>query len=342
MKITWLLGSFICASALLQAAPQSPKNASQEAPAYDADLFKRDVSVVSFHGSFLYWRVQEGALDYAIKMQQAPSAGETYASGKFHTATFNGDPGFRVAMSYFRAPKYWEVWGQYTRLTARGKNGVGRPEDPSRFLNGTWPQPTDSPISKAESHIHMNYNVADLLVDRFFNPNPHLRLRLIGGATAAWINQNWQIRYMNLQNQVSLNTNKWKFVGGGLRLGAMLDWFWGYNVYVTATATCGSLLGTYHNTSRLTSSTAAGALRDTHYSDVRPAITVQGSFGPSWQKNFAWSRMEIFAGYELNTWFNLQEMYRSTLSSATSSKQTFLNTGMVALQGLTARATVDF
>lgn len=336
MKKTWLFSSLLLASTVLSAAQTT------EAPAYDADLFKRDASVFSFHACFLFWRVQEGALDYALKMQQPSPAGSVFAQGRFHSATFDGEPGFRIAASYFRAPKYWEIWGQYTRLTARGENSVDAPLPADKFLTGTWPSTSTSALSNARSSIHMNYNVADLLVDRFFNPNPHLRMRLLGGGTAAWMDQDWSIHYTNIVNETTQIRNRWKFVGGGFRVGTIVDWFWGYDIYLTATATCASLIGVYHNQAHQTFSTLALPVRDTHFSDVRPAFTVQAIFGPSWQKSFCSTRVEIFAGYELNSWFNIAEFYRSTTATSTASKETWMNTGMIALQGLNARATLDF
>lgn len=338
MKKTWLLTSFfICASSLLHA-----KQIVQEPPAYDADLFKRDASVFSFHASFLFWRVQEGALDYALKMQQPSPSGPVFAQGKFHSATFDGEPGFRIAASYFRAPKYWEIWGQYTRLTARGKDNVDAPTATGKFLTGTWPMPSTNALTNAHSYIHMNYNVADLLVDRFFNPNPHLRMRLLGGGTAAWMNQEWTIHYTNTIGETTQVRNRWRFVGGGFRVGTIVDWFWGYDIYLTATATCATLIGSYHNQAKQMFNSQSLPVRDTHFSDVRPAFAIQGIFGPSWQKNFCSTRMEIFAGYELNSWFNIAEFYRSTSSVATASKETWMSTGMIALQGLNVRATLDF
>lgn len=334
--------SFVFASAVVFGSDSATSTSKGEILPFDADLFRRDVSVFSFHGSFLFWRVQEGALDYALKMQQASPAGNSYASGKYHKATFNGEPGFRIAASYFRAPKYWEIWGQYTRLTSRGSNSVGKPTAADRHLVGTWPQGTSDALSEAESHIHMNYNVADLLVDRFFNPNPHLRIRFLGGGTAAWINQNWVIKYKNATDVITQIRNKWKYVGGGFRVGTMVDWFWGNDIYLTANTNFGTLLGSYKNSVRQSVIDESLPIRNAKYSDVRPAFTVQALFGPSWQKNFASARMEIFAGYELNTWFNLQEVYRSTSNAADQAKETWQNTGLIALQGLTARATIDF
>lgn len=342
--------SFLCAGicAITLASTLGAKEATP--PPFDADLFRKDVQVWSGHGEFLFWRVQEGCLDYALTMKQSAwGPANCYANGNFKNATFNGDPGFRIGLSFFRAPKYWEVKGQYTRLTASGENSAGKPDPDQEFLTGTWPQIFSLPMAGAKSYIHLNYNVADLCVDRVFNPNPHLRLRLLGGGIVAWINQNWKVTYHDSSSNQTVVNNRWHFIGGGLKTGTIVDWYWGRDVYITADATLGALLGNYKNESKQRSSFSPGVgydtslpLRDTHFSDVRPSFTAQFIFGPSYQKSFSNSRMEFFVGYELNAWLNLHEVFRSTSGSESAAKETWINSSMIALQGLTSRLTIDF
>lgn len=310
---------------------------------YDADLFRRDVQVFSGHVSFLFWRVQEGGLDYALKMEHDSPPGIVYAQGKYHRATFDGEPGFRLALGFFRAPNYWELWTQYTRLTGRGEDSVSAPHHADRFLLGTWPQVTVGPLSRATSNIHLNYNVGDFLVDRFINPNPHLRARFIGGATVAWLDQNWVIRYFNEETVTTQIQNRWEYIGGGLRFGSSFDWYTGgWDLYLTGQTTLAYLLGSYHNISHQTTVISDLRIRDAHYFDIRSAFAIQAMFGLSWQKNFCSNRVEAFAGYELNTWFNLAEVYRSTGGGISEAKETLINSSLLTLQGLTARVSVDF
>ena len=320
-------------------------------PAFDADLYRRDEQVFSVHGDFLYWSIQEGALDYALQMEHgAWGPSQCYAQGDFKNATFNLDPGFRVAMSFFRAPKYWEIWWQYTRLTARGTNSSSKPGTSNEYLTGTWPQIFSDAMTQAKSHIHMNYNTADVWFDRVFLPNPHLKLRFLGGASVAWIDQFWKIEYFDAASDETAITNRWKFVGGGLKIGTLFDWYWFTNIYMTGGTTFAALLGSYSNESLQTANFAPveGAynpsipLRNAHFKDVRPAFTGQFYLGPSYQRNFSNNRIEIFVGYELIAWMNLQENFHSTSGSPAATKETWLNTGMIALQGLTSRVTVDF
>jgi hypothetical protein len=341
------LSAAICTITL--ALPLTAKEKSSTPP-FDADLFRKDVEVFSAHGEFLFWRVQEGCLDYAMTMNQSAwGPSNCYANGNFKSATFGGDPGFRLGLSFFRAPKYWEVRAGYTRLTAEGNNSAHKPSSSTEYLTGTWPQIFTSPVAKAKSHIHMNYNVADLCVDRVFNPNPHLRLRFLGGGLVGWINQDWRITYNDSFNNYTKISNRWKFIGGGLKIGTMVDWYWGRDVYITANSSLGALLGSYKNKAKQTTNfpidvsyNTSLPVRDAHFSDVRPTFTAQFIFGPSYQKNFTKNRIELFAGYELNVWLNLQEIYRSTSGSGSAAKETWINSSMIALQGLTTRLTIDF
>jgi hypothetical protein len=335
-----------------EAKPQSKEVVKKkDPPPFDADLFRRDEQVITMDVEFLFWGIYEGALDYSVTMQNgawSPTA-TSYAQGDYNSARFNWEPGFRIGGSYFRAPRYWEVKAFYTRLTGRGKDHSGKPDDPSVFLTGTWPQVTTSPLVQAKSRIHMNYNVADLLVDRFFNPNPHLRIRLIGGMAVAWMNQNWEIEYRDAANQGTAIRNQWKYIAAGIKTGTMVDWYWGRNIYVTGSGIFGAFMGGYWNKTLQKAKIPATAtddpqtpIRNTHFFDPRGAFSTQFSFGPSWQQNFDKNRVEFFAGYELNLWFNLQEIYRSTGGVPSAAKETWINQSLIAVQGLTARLTVDF
>lgn len=314
------------------------------------DLFRKDVQVFSLDGELLFWRVQESALDYALTMK-TPAWGpsESFAQGNYENATFDGDPGFRFKLGYFRAPHFWELWWQYTRLTTSGTDQVSKPSPAQDFLTGTWPQVTTAPLASASSYIHLNYNVGDLIVTRVFIPNPHLRLRLLGGGLVVWMNQNWVVQYKDAVPNTTKVGNRWRYIAGGLRIGTMFDWFWSSDFYVTAAATTAVTLGSYQNKSKqMTTFQPTGSdntsvpIRNAIYEDIRPAFLVQAVIGPSWQKSYTNSRVEVFAGYEINTWFNIHEIFRSTGGSASSAKQTWTNTGAIALQGLTFRVTVDF
>ena len=118
---------------------------------------------------------------------------------------------------------------------------------------------------------------------------------------------------------------------------------------MTAAGYVGVLMGEYSNHAKQTTTfqvtpndNTAVPVRDTSYHDTRPAASLQMLLGPSYQKNFCNSRVEIFAGFEITTWVNVQEIYRSTSGGPTVAKETWINSSLFSLYGLTTRLTVDF
>lgn len=308
----------------------------------EPDLFNRYEQICSASAEFLYWGTAAGGLDYALKMRHSAEDATCYAQGRYETAKYDMSPGFRFCFLFFRAPHFWEVRWQYTRMTCEGNDHAGKPGPSDQYLTGTWPQISSNPLSGAHSHIHLNYNVFDWLVDRVFYTNPHLRMRSVGGVFVGWMDQDWKVRYTDSSSTATIIRNRWHYVGGGMKSGLMIDWYWTGNLYFTAQGFFGGLIGSYTNRSKQSTSNSQILVRDASYQDVRPTMTTQFLVGPSYQRNFKTNRLELFAGYEMNSWFNLQEIFRSTSSTASAAKETFINSSMMSLYGLTARVTFDF
>ncbi len=327
-----------------------------EAVEEDIDLFRKDKPVYFINAEFLYWRVNEGATDFALKSKHAAwsTVQDTYAIGHFKNADFDWSPGFRVSVGYFNAPRYWDMMLQYTSLHVGGEKVVHAPHSSSHFLIGTWIEPdfkTDNtavPLHRAKSGMDFHYHVLDWLFARRFQTNPHFRLNLFGGLTSAFLRQVWKVHYTDLQNNHSKIRNSWDFAGIGMRIGARVDWYLGWDLYLTGLTSAALISGFYENKAhQKTHAPVAGAdnsrpFRNTHFNDTRLAGTAQLLAGFSWQKAYQSVRTDFFAGYEFNYWSNLHEVYRSSRAGAGAGKDTFINHSNIALQGLTARASLDF
>lgn len=317
----------------------------------DVDLFRKCKQVFSTHFEFLYWKTRENSLDYALEMNR-PAWGDapSYAQGDYKRANFKWAPGLRVALSFFRAPHYWELWGQYTLVNSNGHQKVTAPSESGVFLDSTWPKIFDTPVQSAQSNIRLNYNVADFYATRVYFPNPHLRMRAVGGLTSTWMDQKWKILYSDGGINQTRVQNNWDYWGVGFRGGGTADWFWTENIYFTAKTSVALLIGNYHNHAleRTTFTPSDGLgdpsvpVRDSYYADTRSTYNVQFYLGPSWQKAYKALRVEVFAGYEINAWFNVLEVMRSTGSGPDGTKQTLVNSGTLSLDGLTLRLTMDF
>jgi len=315
----------------------------------DLDLFRRNCQVYSSHFEFLFWKTVATDLIYAQKMNQSAWGPDNNGiQGAYKTSCYHIEPGFRLSQSFFRATRYWELWGSYTRLTGRGSNSVSPSSIPAEFLTGAWELPFMGPLNSARSSLHLNYNVADFFADRMFQANPHLRIRMIAGLTGTWLGQNWVVNYSDISDVTARIRNAWNYWGCGMRFGMMADWFWTDDIYLTVKATLAAVMGSYHNRTRQTSSVLEPGynstlpIRDASYRDTRAAGNLQVMVGPSYQKNWTKTRMEFFVGYEINAWTNLQEVYHSTLGTASEPKTTWINNGYLSLHGLTSRITFDY
>ena len=330
--------ALLAAGQLFAAEPKPPNPLP-----YDYDLFRRDKEIIFLNTEFLYWSVQESGVDYAQKMAHPVPSGSTYANGHVHSATYLIDPGLRVGIGYFNAPKYWEGSGQYTHFISRGKDRVEPPTGADQYLTGTWPQITSSDLTHAHSDIFFDYNLVDVMVDRVYITNPHFRMKLQSALSMVWMHQDWKVQYFDSGGLATTIRNRWRYTGGGLKIGFSGDWYWGNNIYLTGFTGTGLFMGSYRNRAQQNSPASAEFLRNSDFTDARPAVSLQFMIGPSWQQNFTSNRVVLFTGYEINGWFNVHEVRHSTSSSTPSAdRETWIDTSMLALYGLTTRLSIDF
>lgn len=299
----------------------------------------------------LVWTLQETPLDYAIRTDVS-SADTTPAitKGRYKTATFDWAPGFRLALGWYNQPRYWEIMWQYTQLFTSGSNHGEKPETTNNYIQPTWDIQSPTPLKKAKSHISFHYHVADMLVSRVFDTNPHLRMRLIAGLTTSWMNQMWKIRYFNFNQNEEIIKNHWQYWGTGFRTGLSADWFWSGHFYFIGRLTFATLVGGYKNKIFQTTTydpnnpanTESITVEDLKYRTNRFAFQNQFIVGTTYQRIFDNWAFEIFGGYEFNLWFNLHEIYRSKQTQPGNPIETRLSNGLLGMQGFTFRATFGF
>lgn len=349
----WIMG-LSCLTICLQ-AHKADEKVSQPKVSYDTDLFRENKKVLFVNAEFLYWTVNESALDYALVMKSPAWGSPTQGVGHYKVIDFGWNPGFRLNFGYFNAPHYWDTFVQYTYFRCKGQEETHAPNAPNRYLNGTWPQPAfdpleEIPLEKARSAVDFSLDLVEGLFTRRFHPNPHLRMRLYGGVSVSWLRQNWNIHYRDTEQNTSHLHNQWRFTGAGIRAGYMVDWFLGKGgFYFTGLVSAAMYAGHYHNVSKQHSSDSNGGqfntelpFRNVHYKDTRLVPHFQLLAGPSWQMAFTKYRTELFIGYELNFWTNVHEVYRTTISAPTQAKATNMSNSVVGIQGLTVRWNLDF
>lgn len=302
-----------------------------ETPACPEHLFV-ERSQIYFSGEFLYWTAESTALDYASKLKN------DVAIGNYSVAKYDWCPGFRVGATYYRCPKYWELTGEYTRIDISGKNKTSPMLRATRALYNL-----STPLMYAGSDIELNYQVGDFYVARVFDPNPHLRMRLIGGLSTAYIEQDWKLTYIDGLNAREKIQEKWCFFGGGIRMGLRGDWFWGGQFYLTGKTSFSAMIGTYENIENQWNDNTGLIYNKQTYDDHRLALNGQFLLGPSWQIPCDCWSFELLAAYELNVWVNVSERIRSAVQpSNLNPAETFYADGLFGTQGLTLRLNLGF
>ena len=343
--ILLILTSFVFAESEYQADYQEKKCLACSVD--DSDLFRKNEEVVFVNGEFLYWTADSPDLEYAFQTDQT-IAQINYGLGDYKFANYDYKPGFRLALGWFNAPSFWQTYLQFTWMRITGSNSANRSEPFDQPLVGAFPQNVilGQELASASSSIKLNHELGDLIIARVFCPNPHLRLRLFGGFTGGRIKQSWNVTYTDVTNQEERIFNQFRFLGAGLRLGVDFDWFWSCNFYLTAKVSTAPLLGKYKNIGTINADTGGFPYQDVKYDQTRGAYNVQAYIGPSYQYNLDCSRIEFFAGYELNSWFNVLEIVRPSEvlfnQRLITEHIAHINSGMFLLHGLSARFTWDF
>lgn len=318
--------------------------------AYDADLFSKDRETVFLEGELLVFKLLEGDLEYVSKMKQSTSSEYVGAQGDFAKVRYDFLPGFRITAGYYNAPKYWEVLTTYMWYENHGEKTSHVSDVPNTYLEpvGFTGFILTAPdfIYKARANVDYHLSLLDLLVDRVFNPNAHLRMRILGGLTTVWMRQHFGVRYFQNNTNFQAKSNyDWGYWGVGFRLGYGVDWYWGKDFYFTGRMSAALTIGRYKNNTRTNYEQAAGvwaSATHAHYTDYRGAYNFQFILGPSWQKSFPTKRFELFLGYEINTWFNVAEIWRYNAVSPYQSIDRDVNDSALTLNGVNLRLTVDF
>ncbi|OGN61698.1 MAG: hypothetical protein A3F40_03435 [Chlamydiae bacterium RIFCSPHIGHO2_12_FULL_27_8] len=309
---------------------------------YDADLFKKCKIVNFINAEFLYWRASAPGMEYAVKNRETPPVGTTYALGEYEVENYSFDPGFRASFGYFNAPHYWQAYIQYTWINIKNSKSTARPDN-GLNLNSTFPQSDiTAALDSVSSKVKLEYQLLEFMTSRVFIPNPHLRLRVVGGLQGVFLKNHWDIDYFYITSTNEVR-NMWRYFSGGLRLGFDLDWFLGKDFYLSGKTTTAAVIGNYKNHSLMNTSFYGQSTLDATYEDYRVAYNIQYLFGFSYQKSFVNNRLELFLGYELGSWFNLHEIIKSTGgTNAALARVTNTTSGPLTMQGATFRFGFDF
>jgi hypothetical protein len=311
---------------------------------------------------FLYWKMQEEGLEFALSGVKgtANANPEPVKKGSSERPDFEWSPGFRAGFAYTIPKQQWQLWLNWTMFNTEGKKTVAHSGDVNvnslysvldhpRFLGGTL-------VSASAKH-HLHYNTLDLSasrdleIDRWLLLSPHVGIR------AAWIHQTYKINTQSSSSSAGLNIQvhdlKFNndFVGVGLRGGLNSIWFFNSHFGFFGNASFSLISGRFHVHQKMTETLDTippGITHGTyvnmsdHFSNLAPEL--EFAFGlhlePGSDKNFY--RLEIDLGWESLIWFHQNQLYNLTGDSLSSSGSGSRFRGNLNLQGFTASAKLHF
>jgi hypothetical protein len=341
-------------TATLPDTPSEAPNATRTTSPASLSIFRYRPEIKKSGGylgvEFLWWKVYEGALDYAIKGQIAPNQGSDEIIGpigKLESASFSWAPGYRTYIGYRFRPDFWELEASYTYYHSSRHNKARHPKccppnvtvvdsvatGPEKAVVGTFAQFTDTPMALGKSLISLNYNLGDLLLARRFLTSDAIIMRVLLGGTGAWIDQHWHYKYLPGDFIIDgfdagsgatvRGKENWKFSGGGVRLGLDMDWFAGKGFSILSEGSFALFFGSYSKLSynEVNNHFPPGlppppepqfpqVINNLRQHDDRFVFHTRLSFLPAWGMHFNKWGFLLYAGYELNFFANLQEVLR--------------------------------
>lgn len=286
----------------------------------------------------LFWTVEESELDFVVN-NVAGHPFPTGVVGTLESAEFRWRPGARVYLDYTTCWDYWNIRLQGTFFYTRGQNTVT--PDEGMILQSTFHQVSfDNNLFRATSDISLHYYIADLLLGHYFQLSPRISSYFFFGGMGAWIKQNWDLSYFtNIAGTYFTIDIDWRYKGGGLKVGGMMDWELPCNFSFYTQASLATLLGYYENIN-FEQGFQNNILEQIPVNSVntqtRFAHTFQIMLGPSWTIRCRCFDLCLYALYEMNFWIGLQEVDRSFISDLTSDGRDSRHVeGILGLHGAT-------
>ncbi len=324
--------------------PPAPAAFSYRSPIDSTGLF--------LGGEFLYWKMDECGMDYAFENDKPPAVtfGNDRQSivGDLLRVDLGWDPGVRGYVGYRFPERFWEVEGEYTFYYTQADKTTRMGTGPNDRIVGTFPEFFGGLMEMVSSHFNFHYHTARAHIARRFFVGDSIFLRFFAGPQGAWMSNKWRVTYTGEDQDLSTHRNNWEFEGGGLHLGIDSDWYIGRGFSLFFNGAVAALYGSHRVFSSIDITlNTGGPFQQFGPKDHRVAQSVQLQGGIAWGKVFSeWFVIKLFAAYELNSWYNLQEQYRVDLSGNTANvlneKVRILTTCPINLQGLTAGFELKF
>ncbi|MBI3237084.1 MAG: hypothetical protein HYZ48_05245 [Chlamydiales bacterium] len=289
--------------------------------------------------AFLYLQATTDNLLYAESITLVPPSGSKpgYADAEERQLDFEWAPGVQVNLGYiFPQRQQWEVFLSWNYLHSKAHDSA---DVAPLNLNGSFIKPymysyiTGGDAEKASADWKLKFNTLDLTFARQFFVGKYLALKPMLGLRGAFIDQHFHAKYAAFQVGGTLGApllfpfdsffkNHTDFSGGGVRLGADLQWFMSSQWSILGGFSGSLLYGHFKVRQKISGAILITdsiliptpvKIRD---SQNRISPNLEGKFGIQWQTFFNQDRFKVSLGafYTLIYWFNQNKILNASTS----------------------------
>lgn len=305
---------------------------------------------VYLEAEYLYWRPRTNGLRYGTVGGGTDASPTVTNYQKTVRMNPDFDSGIRAKIAYDLPRDHWRLSAEWTYYhnSTHSERSIGN----SLYFVPYMVNKSFGPNALGGAHAHWSFNMnyADLVLSRSFKPSHKFTLTPYMGARAAWIDQDFHIKYINVfVNQAPIfpfirNLNDSNFYGYGMRGGLDAMWELGYGFGLYGNAAVSALWSHFNVIQSEYSNTQVLIAKSVmHLNSVTPVF--EAKLGFNWHKAFSKKRffIDLHVGWEQQIWFD-QIQWAVPNNSADSYDAAWLEEQQynLGLSGFTAGATFGF
>lgn len=305
-------------------------------------------------GSAIYWKANEGGVDYVIQNNGTSGVNNNAAVKR---ASFDWNWGWKAELDYQVPQNKMSLGASWTHYITDGSStkSVELPET----LFSVWSLPTGGGIppvafeQNATAHSRLCLNTIALGMGTAFAPRPFLEITPFIALSSAWIKQKFDFNlsggpglsgHTTVDDAITMKNNFW---GIGPKIGMNTLWDLGYGIGIAGNFNLSLLYG-FFKISQEEVTTFSGLTPPTTYLDVNhnmfhlARLNFDFLLGLRWDKMWCKDRLHsmIEAGWE-----NLIFLGQNQLMRFPSQVNHGINTSSnndLTIQGLSLRASLSF
>ena len=322
----------------------------------------------SVYGDFLWWQPTVNHVELTTSIVNNSTPAVFLQDKNVNNLYGRWDPGFRIGLGYQLGNcDDVELLLTYTNFYGRSNHlsNVSSIGDGSDFRQG-WSPYVGPNILSAEGHWSVNLNVVDLEIAKHYCIGRNFFLRPHAGVRAAWLDFNynaqyearWYTGFPTFFDEPSTFRGSSDFSSGGLKTGSEFQWNFCDGFGLFGDFAVSLLYGQF----KVKEFVSGGRIVEPTIPPPTFDFITQDFLNKQWAIRFnasillglKWfmclqngSKISLFAGYELNNWFRVNELCKFVTTpndpNFRSSTDTYVYlSDDIGFQGLTVRAAFDF